>query len=800
MARSWLSMGGGLSAFSLGALLLAAGAHGQQTTGSAPSQAAPPALEEIVVTARYKSESSQDVPVSITVLDSQALEARGLDNVLDLAQQAPNVSLRPAGSTNGKAISAYIRGVGQSDANFAFDPGVGFYLDDVYFGTILGSQFALSDVDQVQVLRGPQGTLFGENSVGGAIRISSVQPKGDDSGYLEVGVGSYNRRQIKGAMDFNVIPDVLAVRVSGGSNNTEGYVNVIDYVCANPTTSGNLKPQSSGSGASCQTGREGGGSVDVARVSVRYTPNPDLAVFFSADVADDIGEAQAETLIAFRGGPGTAINAYNTGVLLNPGSGFYTGIPIDSRFLPPNPYTTYASFSDPSTGRTMPNESDVRQHGYTAKIDWGQSDAFHVKTILGYRAYDAQFATDTSNAPMATTFAYNYDYHTQTSEELQLSGVAFDKFLDWAAGAYHYDAHEENPGFTSLVTNQFGPFYGLAFDFTNSIVAKNSSGFLHTDLNFTNQFSLELGTRYTSESKYYQFGRVIIASNPGDPIFPVGQPLAGFGGLPSSTETASRFDYRGALNYKWTPDVLTYVSYATGFKGGGVNPRPVDIEQVVPFAPETLTTTEIGLKSSFLDHRLQFNSAAFLNSYKNLQLSIYTPDGSSIVSNAGKVRSWGLEAEVQARPVGPLLIDASFGYLNFRYLDLGAAALVAEPPKLDSYPVGVPRLTGDVGVQYEFDLGSKVGSVTPRLDYSYQTRTFYDPENSMIASQAPYGVLNGRLTWADQSNKWSVALEVANMTDKFYYLYETQQLEAYGTLVGTPSLPRTFLVTVRRTW
>lgn len=762
----------------------------------APAARKDDAIADVVVTARYRAESSQDVPLSITALSASDLEKRGVQNILDVGLTTPNVSLRPAGANSGNAIVAYIRGVGQSDTSFAFEPGVGFYFDDVYFGTLLGSQFELGDVDQVEILRGPQGTLFGKNSVGGAIRITSVKPKGDNSGYIEAAVGSYSRRQVRGAMDFG-ISDTLALRVSGGLNDVAGYVTTVDFVCAHPDLSGNLPRQAAGTSGDCVTGHEGGKTDSVLRASLLWSPEHDIEVRIIADIADTVGEPQASSLIAFRGGPGTAIDNYNQNVLLNPNSTFYTGVPIDNRFIPPNPYVTYSTFIDPSTGRTVPRESTVRSHGVTAKVDWKESKEFNVKAIFGYRKYTGAWATDSSNAPIKTVHAINYVEHQQYSGELRFTGVAFNNFLEWAAGAYIYEGDDHNPGFTSLNPLNVGPFYGLAFEFTNDTVTKNKSAFIHGVFNVTDALSLELGARYSDESKSYQFGRDVLPLNPVNPIFPPGEPLAGFENYPTVVSKDNRMDYKAAVSYQWTPNVLTYASFSTGFKGGGVNPRPADITQVLPFAPETLKAAEVGFKSTMFDRHLRFNAASFINWYQNLQLSIFLPNGSSIVSNAGKVRIWGVEAEMEARPVDGLSFNASLGYLNNIYTELGAAGLIPEPPTRNSYPRGVPKWTLSAGVQYEVDLDT-LGMLTPRLDYNYQSRTYYDAPNSALASQAGYGTLNGRITWTDVSKDWSVSLAVSNITDQFAYVGMEQQLISYGTLIGQPNLPRTFLLTVRR--
>jgi iron complex outermembrane recepter protein len=234
-------------------------------------------LAEVVVTARFKSENLQAAPISITAVSADQIDARGYINVADVAHAAPNVNIEQAGSGFGKSAFVSIRGIGQNDFKYTFEPGVGFYIDDVYFGTVFGSVFDLTDINSVEILRGPQGTLFGKNTEGGAVRIFTKKPTGDGSGYLEAGGGSFERARFRGAYDFALIPSQLFVRVSAGSNHSDGYMNVLDFACANPTLAGRLTPVTNRNG--CKIGTYGGDDVQVARIAVRYLPSDTLEVW-----------------------------------------------------------------------------------------------------------------------------------------------------------------------------------------------------------------------------------------------------------------------------------------------------------------------------------------------------------------------------------------------------------------------------------------------------------------------------------------------------------------------------------------
>ncbi len=197
-------------------------------------------IEEVVVTARYKAETAQSVPIAVTALNADQLQSRNVTNVSDLARIAPSVSMLPSTSDQALVLQTYIRGIGQSYGNPGYSPGVGTYIDGVYFDSEFASAIALMDIDRLEVLRGPQGTLFGKNTAGGAIRIFTPEPTGRNTGYLELTGGNEGQREIRGAADFSVVPDTLFVRVSGAQKHIDDYMDVIDYACANPDSAGSL--------------------------------------------------------------------------------------------------------------------------------------------------------------------------------------------------------------------------------------------------------------------------------------------------------------------------------------------------------------------------------------------------------------------------------------------------------------------------------------------------------------------------------------------------------------------------------
>ena len=286
--------------------------HGRLFAGSAPlavlamatgayAQAAPPApananpsnaIAEVVVTAQFRQQSLQKTPLAITAVNAQMLENRNQTSLADVTAQAPNVTLAPNGAAFGSSMVAFIRGIGQTDFNLALEPGVGIYVDDVYYPTLTGSLLDLLDLDRVEILRGPQGTLAGKNSIGGAIKLYSQKPTANDGGYIQGTYGSLNRMNARGAGNFTLIPDKLFVRVSASTENHDGYVTRVDYACTHPGS--NVKSFVVGDG--CTLGHDGDQHVSNGRLALRWLPTEKLEINLSGDVTDDNSGVQANTI------------------------------------------------------------------------------------------------------------------------------------------------------------------------------------------------------------------------------------------------------------------------------------------------------------------------------------------------------------------------------------------------------------------------------------------------------------------------------------------------------------------------
>jgi iron complex outermembrane recepter protein len=788
-------------ASAMSALALGQSTAFAQTTPAADQAAAAPsdALQEVVVTAEFRTEKLQETPIAITAVNAEAMEQRNMTTLIDVANVAPNVTMFENSAAYGKTNAAFIRGIGQSDFNLAAgEPGVGIYIDDVYFATTLGSAFDLYDLDSVEILRGPQGTLQGKNSIGGAINMHSKKPTGSDDGYVDVTLGDFSRRDIKAAYDMKVL-DNLFLRVSAFEQSRDGYVTRANYACANPQpaagsgittnaqgyTVNTFAPQylQGNSTGGCVDGKEGGIDVRGARAQLRWIINDTMENNFTGYAVDDDSEAAAETLVSVAPSQISGFNAYLLGKY---------GQEFDGRFISKNFYTTYSNFYDLDLQEQIPNTNSMHQWGFSDVYDWDITGKAHFKSITSFLGYWTDFSDDQSNSPLPLAWAYNLVDHQQFTQEFRFTGKALpDDQLDWATGAFYYHGTSLNRGQVNVAID------GLNFQQNSPALDQNEAVFLQATEHLTDKLDLTAGVRETHEDKEYTY-----------------QSFFGRAG-PYGVEY-SHTDWKVSAGYKVTPDVLAYATISTGFRGGGFDPRPFAITQITEFQPEKLTEYEIGLKSDWFDHHLRANIAGFYGNYSNLQFNAQlvqngVPDPSII--NIGAANIYGYEVELQARPFGALSIDGSIGYTAFKYKDLGnkvgcgaftdaaaaeaAGECTAGDPGYSDYPVGQPKLKANLGASYAVLLPGG-SSITPRVDATYQGQVFFDVINQTPGAITPSRtLLNGRIQWDAANGKWSVAALGTNLTGKEYYvsLFDLRVFNE-GMELGQPGAPREWAVNV----
>lgn len=734
-------------------------------------------LQDIVVTARFRAENVQNTPLAITAVSGAELGDRNVTDVTSLSGQAPNLIINPAGAGFGPAAFATIRGIGLNDFSLAFEPGVAIYIDDVYQARPIGAALDLLDLDRVEILRGPQGTLFGQNAIGGAIRLISTKPNGDGHGYVEGALGNFSRREIRGSVDVTLVPDRLFARFSGSSKMLDGYMDVLDFACVHPELAGTIKPTTTAK--DCKVDTQGNTNVQSGRFALRFIASDALEFNLIADYQNQHQKQPADKLavIATTGDDAGYTPIWNETVAIPT-----YGVPYDNRFVTNSPYTTYNNYTSAITGLSYPNKSDVVQYGISGTIDWKLGDKLSLKSVTAYRHYKATFGVNSSGSPEAINMTLDNDPHKQFSQELTLTGSTGP--LDWTIGGYYFHGRDGDFG-----TAEVYPPDILAFYFNDEQKQTNKAGFVHGVYHFTDKLSLTAGVRYTDESKSISVFRQSLIT--GDLLFPV----------TTISEGDKKWSPMGNLSYQWTPDVMTYVQVSTGFRGGGFSPRPNDQTQIKAFGAETLTTYEGGFKSSLFDRRVRLNGAVFYSRYKGIQLPALYVDSNGILAtvtqNVGSAHIEGVELEFQARPVRGLMLDANVGYLHYKNDDLGAATGISGGPTLDSVPARTPKLTASAGAQYEF-VTPGGSTITPRLDMVYQSKVYFDSANTPLASQNGYALLNGRLTWMPADRDWSISAFVTNLTNKLYATSALNFVSGFGTLERSVAPPRLWGVAVRK--
>lgn len=798
---------------------------------------------EIVVTAQFRSQNLQDTPIAITAVNAAMLEARGQTDVSQIAAQAPNVTLQPLPQNSGIGLLAFIRGVGQTDFNYALEPGVGIYVDDVYIPTMSSSLLELMDLERVEVLRGPQGTLAGKNSIGGAIKLFSQRPRGTNTGSIQATYGSYNRIDVRGTADVK-ISDTLSMRLSGLTKNTDGYVKMLDYGLTHPTSN---VPANQSLGRSGEAGELGGRNVAAARIAFRWEPTSQLEVNLSADYTRENSDPGAEVLL-YANNPATTPDGIPWLVGKN-GS----AVPFDCRFVPyganscdttPAGYDprfiSYANFMDARTPTSQAPykpyfatpQNSFRGWGVHGNVSYDLSDAFNVVWISSYREYDMKFAFDQDGSPVPVAQLNNVLKHHAWSQEVRLNGKLADGKLLFTLGGFYFD---QNGNYQARVDLNYA---GIDFIHGPDTTPSTSKAlFFNGTFKPTDAWTLSAGVRYSEDKKDYTYFR----SNPDGtvpfsswtpaqlPFLPIceffqGAPTAGPTGIGNTPNCllsglygltdgfkGHRWDWRVVTDYRFSDEFMAYASVATGYKGGGVNPRPffgpsagecdavgyvapAPCNQLKPFRPESMTTYELGFKADLLDRKVRLNGAVFLNKYKDIILTLTACPSIPCLQprNVGKADVKGFELEAVLHPAKGLRFDGSLSYLDFEYKSTGTSGV-----PLSAITPFTPKWNYSFGAQYDHELGSG-DTVSARFDGSYRGSIYTEAFNTAFSRTPSYFLGNAKLWYRNKENAWQVTLEVNNLFDRYYYISKSDVSTSLGAVTALPGLPRTWAVTVKK--
>lgn len=732
------------------------------------ASASEPALEEVIVTARKRSENLQDTPISITAFTANMLQDRQIEVGEQLTQVTPNLLFSAYAPSAGHNASSqiFIRGIGQTDFLPSADPGVGLYIDGVYIAHSVGANLDLLDLERVEILRGPQGTLFGRNTIGGAVVLHTKRPSDERSFYAKVKVGSDNRLELNAHLDAP-ISDTLRTKFSLSKRDRNGYVEQL------------------------QTGLDvGDDDTFGARAALEWDAADNFRVYFSADYTK---EDENGSPAVFNSISGTGLFARFASFLA--GCSLQTG---------PGP-TAVGEGNDPNCANnqwqagpyanngTFPTNSELEGWGTNLTLDWDLGGVA-IKSITAYREVDWQGSRDADNTPFTILHTINTDTQEQFSQELQLTGQSLGGRLNWLAGAYFFTEDAFDDYFVPII---FGTFNtgGRTENDTKALFAQGTYA-------FNDKFSLTAGLRWTKDTKGftpYQFaittyvfpvgaaeinadglyvhpltGELFPLNAPGTAaIVPPGTPF--FDNDLKLTKTATDVTPMLTLSYNPSDNVMAYASYSEGFKSGGFNGRNVKPVPVLPnFEPEFAETIEFGLKAVLLDNRLRLNGAIFTTDYTDMHIVI-RQDFSPTVFNAGDASIKGFELEWDFVPTNALHISGGIGYLDAKYDSLTVAAIANGVQVENDLPM-VRDWSMNMGVSYEITLAN--GSITPRLDWSYQDDVFFNAINTQAIAQDGYHVLNAAIKWASGAGGWEAVLGVTNLTDELYRLAGNSSLEA----------------------
>lgn len=692
--------------------------------------------EEIIVTARRTAENLQDVPVAVTAFGEAALQQRSIDTLDQVARYTPNIRFDGAAALSGGNYNAtvFIRGVGQNDFAIFSDPGVGIYVDDVYYARSMGGILDAVDLSSVQVLRGPQGTLFGKNTIGGAMLISTANPDLDElSGRIEASTGRFNRIDVKGAVNVPLIQDKLALRLSAASINRDGYAKrLIDG------------------------GEQGDRNADMIRAKLRFQPSDAVTIDIGGDYTRAREHSAPNKLIAVGNAPGITgipfLVNYNRFVAPTLGIVAPNGLStLNPSFITDSPFTTYA---------TGPNRNDLDLWGVqgVVRIDLGGPE---FKSITAYRDMKAFFARDGDNTPFTYRQTTNNDRQWQFSQEVQLNGKAFNDALTYVFGAYYFKEKASDIATADLAIGLAPPLAAtppftpaaFIFNYTNNY---SYAVFGQIDWAITDRLSITAGGRYGKDHKKFDVRDVFQRNN----VEYVNVQVQ---------DSWSDFTPRLGISFKANDDILLYASYAKGYKQGGFNGRPlVGPSEVTAYEPETLITYEAGVKASLLDRALTANLAFFHSKYKNIQLTVnQTP--TNFVANAAAGEIDGFEVELTARPASWFTANASVGHVDARYTSIGEGLGPTQilPITVNSQFVKTPKWTATAGaeVRHEFDGG---GEVALRGDISLYSRIFHDVANTRVVSDDGYTLVNARMSYKLPGEHFEVALFGSNLTNTLY--------------------------------
>jgi len=738
-------------------------------------------LDEIIVTARRRSENVQRTPVAVTALGSEALDRAQITDVVGLQRAVPNLAITTNSTGGASATSFSIRGQVNLGGAGANDPAVGLYVDNVYIGRPGGSLVDLIDVSRVEVLRGPQGTLFGRNTTGGAVNIITNQPVDGWEGSLQARTGSYNLREATGILNAPLIPDRLAARLVAQVSERDGF------------------------GTNQERGIDVGDRKNIfLRPSVKYTSaDGDMTFVLAGDYTDYEDHGQ---MFVLRG--------YNPANTFLPqflaANGAARGDVNLDRYLQRN-------VGERTNNSNEIESSNVTVKGVSGVLEWdlGWAD---LKSVSAYREVSSRGRNDLDATPYRLlTTDYDFGQH-QVSQELQLSGTA--GALGWIGGAFYFEeTSRENTKSINYITTVLTGGQRRSFN-DAELVNTSYAVFGQVYYDLSDRLKLTAGLRQTRDTRK----TILLNFSTLDPTPVCAVPVASRDDGVTCRQTLEKdFDYLSYLvsvDFQASDNVFVYAKTSRAFLAGGFNARS---DVTTAFEPESVTDVEAGIKVEWFDRRLRTNLAVFYGKQSNLQrtatsINPLTGQPAAFLQNAGEAHIQGLEFELAASPWTGMEVKGSVGVLDAVYdefsdrLNIGTvtAPVLVDVDRTGETPLQAPELTWSLDVTQRFSVA--LGQITLHGDYGYTgDQTYFTVTPSPAASAAvrtaagvanqlafndAHGVFNAQIELALASAPVTVALWGRNLGDTLYY--NRTYADLYGSLgwaLAFPAAPRTYGVT-----
>lgn len=686
-------------------------------------------FEEIIVTARRRSESLQDVPVSVSAFDAHRIQELQAENISGLQNAVPNLYLDRGDGAN---TVIFIRGIGQNDSLAFADAAVGVYVDDVFIARSQAAFLDLFDVDRVEVLRGPQGTLYGRNTTGGAIKFVSAEPPEQLGLYAEAGGGNFDFRTLKARLGGPLVKDVLRGKIAVSAIHRSGFATNLD------------------------DGEDDGDTQSLSwRGVLAFTPTDRMRVSLIFDGKRDRPDTSRSPVRE------TSVTGF-----------------ADPVGAPTSP-TTFAPATDPYQVDVNANRlSDLDAYGIALKATVDISDTWSLESITSYREMDFDLNLDTDGTPLPILDILVLQDQDQFSQELRATYDA-DAGFTLVAGLYYFrDDDVTFSGIDIASLSVFGfpvTFFGLPTSSLADTHQKTESlaAFADASYDLTERLTLGAGVRYTYEEKesrrrFENFFDPAVSVIENTPPFLSG---AGVPGVPiSGKEDFDAVTPKLSLSYRASDDAMLYASVARGFKSGGFDGRGTSDFTFQPFDPETVWGYEVGLKSTWIDGRVVANAAIFYNDYQDLQVTSFGADPVSgtfvsLFTNAARARTQGVELELAARASAGLTLNASLGYLDAEYEEFETLVGGVVTDVSDRELVNAPEWSGSLGVTYEHALSaSLVGAV--HVDAAYRGRTYTEISASEVLAQDDYVRANAFASVKTDDERWELRGGVQNLTDE----------------------------------